>query len=120
MATDTEMEQRLQRQRQWVARMTGLLDTRYRIPFTNIRFGIDPVLGLLPVAGDMVAAIISATLIIVYMRLGVPDRIAWRMVGNLLIDLVFGSIPVLGTVFDVGFRANARNSRLANAHFNPE
>jgi len=110
-------EQRLQRERQWVGRVTALLDTRFRIPFTDIRFGIDPILGLLPVAGDLVSAIITAVLIIVYVRLGIPNRIAVRMVANLLIDLIIGSIPVLGSVFDVVFKANWKNKQLANAYF---
>jgi hypothetical protein len=110
-------EQRLQRERQWVGPVTALLDTRFRIPFTDIRFGIDPILGLLPVAGDLVSAIITAVLIIVYVRLGIPNRIAVRMVANLLIDLIIGSIPVLGSVFDVVFKANWKNKQLANAYF---
>lgn len=110
-------EQRLQRERQWLGRVTVLLDTRFRIPFTNIRFGLDPILGLLPVAGDLVSAIITAVLIIVYVRLGVPNRLAVRMVFNLLIDLIIGSIPVLGNIFDVVFKANYKNKQLANAYF---
>lgn len=107
----------LERERQWLQRMTVLLDTRFRIPGTRITFGLDPILGLLPVAGDLVSAIVTAIMIIVYVRLGVPDRVAVRMVGNLVIDLIFGSIPVLGTVFDVGFKANVRNRRLAEEFF---
>lgn len=107
----------LERERQWVQRMTALLDTRFRIPGTRITFGIDAVLGLLPVAGDLVSAIITAIMIIVYVRLGVPNGMALRMAGNLLIDLVFGSIPVLGTVFDVVFKANVRNRQLAEGYF---
>lgn len=108
---------RLIQQRVWAERISLLLDTRFRIPLTNIRFGLDPILGLLPVVGDVASAIISALVIIVYVRLGVPNLIAWRMVGNLLLDMVIGSIPILGSIFDVGFKANTRNSRLANAYF---
>lgn len=113
MSTMTGDQMQQQRDRHWVERMTALLDTRFRIPGTSITFGIDPILGLLPVAGDLVAAIISALLILTYVRLGIPNALILRMVGNLVIDLVFGSIPVLGTVFDVVFRANDRNRRLA-------
>lgn len=116
-AMQQSAEQRLQRERQWVERVTALLDTRFRIPFTDIRFGIDPILGLLPVAGDLVSAIITAVLILVYVRLGVPNRLVLRMVVNLIIDLVFGSIPILGNVFDVVFKANQKNKKLANAYF---
>jgi hypothetical protein len=117
MRTITSDHTQLERDRHWVERMTALLDTKFRIPGTSITFGIDPILGLLPVAGDLVAAIISALLILTYVRLGIPNALILRMVGNLVIDLVFGSIPVLGTVFDVVYRSNDRNRRLAEGYF---
>jgi hypothetical protein len=117
MRTITSDHTQLERDRHWVERMTMLLDTKFRIPGTSITFGIDPILGLLPVAGDLVAAIISALLILTYVRMGIPNALVVRMVGNLVIDLVFGSIPVLGTVFDVVYRSNDRNRRLAEGYF---
>jgi hypothetical protein len=116
MKAMTSEQMQMQGDRHWVERMTVLLDTRFRIPGTSITFGIDPILGLLPVAGDLVAAIISAFLILTYVRIGIPNALVVRMVGNLVIDLVFGSIPVLGTVFDVVFKANEKNRRLAEGY----
>ena len=113
----TSDQTQLERDQQWLQRMTAMLDTKFRIPGTSITFGIDPILGLLPVAGDLVAAIISALLILTYVRMGIPNALVVRMVGNLVIDLVFGSIPVLGTVFDVVYRSNDRNRRLAEGYF---
>jgi len=115
---DAEIEDKgLVQQRVWAERITLLLDTRFRIPYTNVRFGIDPILGLLPVVGDVASAIVTAVIIIIYVRLGVPNHVAWRMVANLLVDMVIGSIPILGSIFDVGFRANTRNLKLAKAYF---
>jgi hypothetical protein len=100
-----------------VESISYLLDQQFRIPFTNIRFGLDPILGLFPVAGDGVGFLISAILILAMIRHGVSGQAAMMMIGNILLDLVIGAIPVLGIFFDVGYKANWRNYRILRAHY---
>ncbi len=92
------------------------LDSRFEIPGTNLRFGLDFLLGILPGVGDGVAALPAAYLILCAQKLGAPKRLLARMGLNLTIDLVFGAIPVLGDLFDFGFKANRRNIALLKRH----
>ncbi len=102
-----------------VARLSALariMDTALAIPGTRIRFGADAVLGLAPGVGSLASAAFSAYLVLEAWRLGVPTRLIAKMFANLGIDALVGSVPVLGTVFDIGFRANVRNLRLLTEH----
>lgn len=98
-------------------RLADLLDTRWRIPGTNWRFGIDALASIVPVAGDLSTAVVSAYMIKRAHNLGAPNHILARMVGNVAIDTVVGSVPVIGTVFDFAFKANRRNMALLKRHF---
>lgn len=90
-----------------------LLDDGLRVPGTNFRFGIDPILGVVPGAGDTAAAALSLYIVVESARLGVSYTTLVRMLGNVTIDAVGGSVPVLGTVFDAFWKANRRNLKLA-------
>jgi hypothetical protein len=92
--------------------VTSLLDDGIKLPGVNVRLGIDPVIGLLPVAGDTVSTIAGLYLVAEAVRLDVSTRtLAWMLV-NLGVDFAVGSIPVVGDVFDVFFKANRRNLNL--------
>ena len=93
-------------------RWATLLDAAFGIPGTRIRFGIDALVGLIPGAGDALAGIFSAAIILQAARMGIPRVVLVRMVFNALIDVVLGAIPILGDLFDVGWKANLRNVRL--------
>jgi hypothetical protein len=93
-----------------------LLDSRYRIPFTRVRFGWDAIIGLLPVVGDFVTAAISLHLVYHARSLGADRRAASHMVLNTAVDALLGTIPIVGTIFDVYFRANERNLQLLIDH----
>lgn len=98
-----------------------LLDDRFRIPGTDVRFGLDPVIGILfPGIGDAVSGGGSIGLLALAVQRGVPRIILWRMVLNILIDTLFGSLPIVGDIFDVAFKANRRNLELVRAHEAPE
>lgn len=84
--------------------------------FLGIRFGYDAILGLVPVAGDTVAAGAAAWILWKAQKLGVPKRLRGRMLANILFDYIFGAIPIIGTVVDVAFKANTRNVRLLKEH----
>lgn len=89
-----------------------ILDESARVPGTNFRIGIDPVLGILPVSGDIVAALSSFYIVFEAARIGVPPRTLGLMGLNIAVDVVGGSIPVLGTLFDAVWKANIRNVAL--------
>ena len=96
--------------------LAGLLDSRWRIPGTPIRFGMDAVVGLIPVLGDAATGLISLYILLRARDLGVGKGVLARMVGNVVLDTAVGSIPLLGSVFDVYFKANNRNIRLLRRH----
>lgn len=89
-----------------------LLDRSFRVPGTSFRFGLDPLLGLLPVGGDVIAALGSGYILYVGWRQGAPRALLGRMLANVALDTVVGSVPVIGDLFDAGWKANARNVSL--------
>lgn len=105
---NAEQESRLRS----VRALARLLDEAVRIPGTGIRVGLDAVLGLVPGIGDALGAGLSGWVIVVAARLGAPPSIIARMAGNAALDALAGSVPLLGDLFDIGWRANARNVAL--------
>ena len=101
-------EQRLAR----LDAVAKLLDIAFIVPGTNIRYGIDGIIGLIPVVGDIIAAALSLWLVREARALGAPWHVTTRMLGNVAIQGVIGTVPVAGDTFDVLFRANMRNVRL--------
>ena len=99
-----------------IGRVTHLLDELVAVPGTPIKVGLDPVIGLIPVVGDAVAAGVGAWVIAEAARFGVPRVVLGRMVLNLLVDLGVGAIPLLGDLYDVFFRSNTRNLDLFRRH----
>jgi Domain of unknown function (DUF4112) len=101
-------EQRLAR----LDAIAKLLDVAFILPGTNIRYGIDGIIGLIPVVGDIIATALSLWLVREARALGAPWHITARMLGNVAIQGVVGIVPVAGDAFDVLFRANMRNARM--------
>ncbi|WP_431857071.1 DUF4112 domain-containing protein [Azospirillum sp.] len=97
-------------------RLARLLDNRWTIPGTRIGFGLDGIASLVPVAGDTLTALVSLHILDEARRMGVPKRLLARMLGNIAFDWAAGSIPVIGTIFDVAFKSNLRNLRLLEQH----
>ena len=101
-------------------RLAWLMDRAFHIPGTRIRVGLDALLGLLPVGGDVLTGLVQAGLVLVALRhYKVPKLVAARMAANVLIDIAVGAIPLLGDLFDVGFKANTRNVQLLEAYRHP-
>lgn len=96
--------------------LAELLDSRFRVPGTQIRFGLDAVLGLVPGIGDTLTLLPSIYLILRARRLGAPLSLIIRMLITVLVDYVVGLVPVLGDIFDVVFRANTANVDLLRNH----
>lgn len=92
--------------------LARLLDARFRVPGLGVRFGLDPIIGLLPIAGDTVALGLGLLIVADAARLGARRSVLLRMLGNLGLDWVVGLLPGLDLVFDVLFKANLRNARL--------
>jgi hypothetical protein len=102
---------------QHLERIALLMDKAIRIPGTKITFGLDPIIGFfLPVAGDAIGAIVSAYIVLVSVRYGLPKIIIARMVFNIAADFLVGSIPFLGDAADFVWKVNTRNLRLLNKH----
>jgi hypothetical protein len=93
--------------------LAWLMDRAVQIPGTRIRFGLDALLGLLPVGGDVFTGVIQSAIVLIALhRYRVPRAVAARMAANVLLDTALGAIPVVGDVFDVFFKANTRNVKL--------
>ncbi|WP_380679651.1 DUF4112 domain-containing protein [Salinigranum sp. GCM10025319] len=93
-------------------RVATLLDDAVTVPGTGVKIGLDALVGLLPLSGDLVTAVCSLYIVVEAVRSGVPRGVVVRMLGNVAVDLVVGSIPVVGDLFDVVWKANRRNVRL--------
>ena len=100
-------------------RWARIFDSAFRIPGTQITFGLDPILGLIPGLGDVASPIFSLFFIRHGVRLGVPKVVLARMVLNVIVDSAVGVIPVIGDLFDFGWKANAWNLQLLERHAMP-
>lgn len=101
---------------QRLRRLAYLLDSSIGIPGTRWRFGLDALLGLLPGVGDGAGALVSAYVLLQAARLGAPRSTLLRMAGNVAVEALVGTIPLLGDLFDAAWKANQRNVRLLEAH----
>lgn len=98
-------------------KLTYILDRSIRVPGTDIRFGVDPIISFLfPVAGDTIGALLSAYIILVSVRYGLPKVVITRMVFNVVADFAVGSVPLLGDIFDFAWKANDKNMKLLERH----
>ena len=100
--------------------LVSLLDDIFRIPMTGIRFGLDPVIGLIPGVGDWITGAISFLILVAGWRRGLPRVALARMVVNIGIDSLVGTMPVLGDLFDVGWKSNRKNFTLLQAYREPQ
>ncbi|MEB3358077.1 MAG: DUF4112 domain-containing protein [Synechococcales bacterium] len=101
---------------QQIRRLSRLMDTAIRIPGTRFRIGLDPIIGLIPGAGDLVTTGFSAYILILAMRFGLPSATVRRMVFNVALESILGSVPLIGDIFDAFFKANMRNLALLERH----
>lgn len=99
-----------------IGRVTHVLDELVSVPGTRGKVGLDPIIGLIPVVGDALAAIVGLWVIGEAARFGIPRLALGRMGVNLLIDLAIGAVPLLGDLFDFAFRSNSANLELFRRH----
>jgi len=101
------------------ARTRGIahvLDNLFRIPGTELRFGVDPLLGLIPGIGDVVGGLLSTYILAEAVRSGASSAVLLRMFANMGIDMLFAAVPLLGDLFDAGWKANSKNLALLQRH----
>ena len=96
-----------------------LLDSAFQVPGTSLRFGLDPIIGLLPGGGDLITGFFSVMIVLHAVRLRIPKVIIARMVFNSAIDMLTGTVPLLGDLIDVAWKANVRNLGLLERHAQP-
>lgn len=99
--------------------LVALLDDIFQVPLTGIRFGLDPVIGLIPGVGDWITGAVSFLVLVAGWKRGLPRVALARMVVNIGIDSLVGTVPVLGDVFDVGWKSNRKNFTLLQAYREP-
>lgn len=97
--------------------ISDLLDSRFRIPGTEIRFGLDSLVGLVPYVGDLTTFGVSGAMIVSMVKHGASGMLVVKMLWNILIDTLFGAIPLIGDIFDFRFRANRKNFELLKEHY---
>jgi len=101
----------------WVEHIAYLLDEKFRLPGTKFRFGLDPLMNLIPVAGDISGFLVGAALVWVIARHGVSRKVLILMILNIFIDALIGAIPLIGQVFDFYYKSNSRNIKLLKEHY---
>lgn len=99
-----------------IRRISRLMDTAFKIPIIGFRVGWDPILGLIPGLGDLVATAISAYIIFLAARFRLPKGILGQMIFNILLEMLVGTIPLLGDIFDAFYKSNVRNLALLETH----
>ena len=102
--------------RRRIEAMEKLLENSFTIPGVNYSVGLDAIVGLVPVVGDIATAAMGAYAVWEARNLGIPKWKLWRMAGNVAVDTALGAIPLVGDVFDLAFRSNTRNLRIIRRH----
>ena len=97
-------------------KIAWLVDASLRLPGTKFRFGLNSIIGLTPAAGDAVLAGISLYIVYEAQQLGLPRDLLFRMLRNVGIEAAAGTVPILGDLFDMGFKANLRNLAIIEEH----
>ena len=89
-----------------------MMDSEFSVPGTKVRFGLDPILGLVPGVGDAVSFVVGMVIVVDAWRLGARKRVLARMVGNLGVDWLVGTVPLIGDLADFAIKPNRANAEL--------
>ena len=111
------MQKKLSTKLNWAERVSYLMDEKFRVPGTNFRFGIDPLLNLIPVLGDLSGFVVSIVLVLTMARHGLSRKVLILMFLNIILDSTIGAIPIIGHVFDFFYKSNSRNIRLLKEYY---
>lgn len=107
----------LQQEMPRLYRLIYLMDEQFRLPGTKFRFGVDPLINLFPVVGDIAGFLVAAGLILSMAKKGASSKLVVLMCINIFVDATIGAIPVIGQIFDFYFKANSRNFNLMKEHY---
>lgn len=99
-----------------IRRLSRLMDSSIRIPGIGFRIGLDPIIGLVPGAGDLISTAFSAYIIYLATRFGLPFSVIRLMVFNIALEAVVGTVPLIGDLFDAFYKSNIRNLALLEKH----
>lgn len=109
MKTHQEKYDQLRKDLAWAERLAWVMDDKFRIKGTRFRFGLDPIINLIPFLGDIIGFSVSFFLVYIMWRNGVSRKVVMLMLINVIIDLTIGAIPIIGNIFDFFFKANKKN-----------
>ncbi|BDA74227.1 hypothetical protein RIVM261_043590 [Rivularia sp. IAM M-261] len=101
-----------------IRKFSRLMDTAFGIPGTKFRFGLDPIIGLVPGLGDLISTVVSAYIIYLAMRFNLPQDMLGKMIFNVGLESVVGSVPFIGDIFDAFYKSNIRNLEILEQHLN--
>ncbi|ARV59978.1 hypothetical protein BZZ01_16320 [Nostocales cyanobacterium HT-58-2] len=99
-----------------IRQLSRLMDTSLRIPGTGFRIGLDPIIGLVPGAGDFISTAFSAYIIFLATRFGIPHQDIRKMIFNVALEAVVGTVPLVGDIFDAFYKSNIRNLAILEQH----
>jgi hypothetical protein len=99
-----------------IRRLSRLMDTSLRIPGTGFRIGLDPIIGLIPGAGDIISTGFSAYIIFLAARFNIPPKDLYQMIFNISLEAVVGTVPLVGDIFDAFYKSNIRNLAILEKH----
>ena len=99
-----------------IRKLSRLMDTSIRIPGIGFRIGIDPIIGLVPGAGDLISTAFSAYIIFLATRFGIPRQDLAKMIFNVGLEAVVGTVPLVGDLFDAFYKSNIRNLEILEQH----
>ena len=99
-----------------IRKFSRLMDSAFSIPGTKFRIGLDPIIGLVPGAGDIVDTAFSAYLVYLATRFNIPPKTLGKMIYNIGLEAVIGSVPLVGDIFDAFYKSNMRNLALLEEH----
>lgn len=111
------MQKTINSKLKWVERVSYLMDEKFRFPGTNFRFGLDPLINLIPVVGDLSGFAVSSALVLAMTRHGVSRKVLILMCLNIVLDSTIGAIPIIGQIFDFTYKSNTRNIKLLKEHY---
>ena len=111
------MQKTLNPKLKWVERVSHLMDEQFQIPGTNFRFGLDPLINFIPMAGGLGGFAVSTILLITMAKHGVSRKILLLMTLNIILDSTIGAIPLVGNIFDFAYKSNSRNIKLLKEHY---
>lgn len=112
-----ERHEQIRQDFEFVENVSFWLDEKFRIPGLGFRFGLDPIINLIPFLGDLIGFVISVSLVVIMARNGVSPKVVIKMLLNVFLDAIIGAIPLLGKIGDFFFKANTKNIELLKSHY---